>query len=234
MRRALAETGLADDTIVILLADHGDMLGERGLWYKMTFFEGACRVPLIVSAPGRFRPRRVAESVSLVDLLPTLVELAGAPRAEAAPLDGKSLVPHLAGTGGHDEAIGEYCAEGAIAPIVMIRRGRDKFIHCPVDPDQLYDLVEDPDELRNRAGGAEAAEPVATFRTEIAARWDLGRLHQQVLASQRRRHFVAASLKLGRHEPWDYQPQRDASRQYVRNNLDLDDTEAAARLPRVS
>jgi len=76
LRRTLREAALDDDTVVILLADHGDMLGERGLWYKMSFFEGAARVPLIVSAPGRFAPRRVAQSVSLVDILPTLVELA--------------------------------------------------------------------------------------------------------------------------------------------------------------
>jgi choline-sulfatase len=76
IRRTLAESALADDTVVILLADHGDMLGERGLWYKMSFFEGAARVPLIVNAPRRFAPRRVAQSVSLVDILPTLVELA--------------------------------------------------------------------------------------------------------------------------------------------------------------
>ncbi len=69
---ALADAGFADNTIVMLLADHGDMLGERGLWYKMNFFEPACRIPLIVHAPGRFAARRVSESASLVDILPTL------------------------------------------------------------------------------------------------------------------------------------------------------------------
>ena len=69
--------GFADDTVVLLLADHGDMLGERGLWYKMNFFEPACRIPLIVHAPRRFAARRVRESASLVDILPTLCELAG-------------------------------------------------------------------------------------------------------------------------------------------------------------
>jgi choline-sulfatase len=234
LRRTLTETGLADDTVVVLLADHGDMLGERGLWYKMSFFEGAARVPLIVAAPHRFQPRRVAASVSLVDLLPTLVELAGDGAAGdyAAPLDGRSLVPHLAGTGGHDEAIGEYLAEGAIAPLVMIRRGRDKFVHTPSDPDQLFDLADDRDELRNRAADPAATAQVRAFRDEIAARWDLPRLHEAVIASQRRRHLVTAALKLGQYHPWDFQPLRDASRQYVRNNLDLDDIEAAARLPR--
>ncbi len=157
---ALADAGFADDTVVLLLADHGDMLGERGLWYKMSFFEPACRIPLIVHAPRRFAARRVAHCASLVDILPTLCELAGA-NAEtlAAPLDGHSLVPQLAGKAGPDEVIGEYLAEGAIAPLVMIRRGRYKFVHSPVDPDQLYDLHEDPDELQNLAPDAATRVP---------------------------------------------------------------------------
>ena len=132
--RRSRSAALAEDTIVILTSDHGEMLGERGLWYKMSFFEGASRVPLVVASPGRFEPRRVAASVSLVDLMPTLIDLAGGnAHSLGIGIDGRSLAPHLRGAGGHDEAIGEYLAEGAIAPIVMIRRGAYKFIHSPVD-----------------------------------------------------------------------------------------------------
>ncbi len=67
---------MAKNTTVVFLADHGDMLGERGLWYKMSFFEGSCRIPLIVSQPSRFTPGRVQQAVSQVDILPTLVDLA--------------------------------------------------------------------------------------------------------------------------------------------------------------
>jgi choline-sulfatase len=103
---ALADARFAGNTIVLLLADHGDMLGERGLWYKMNFFEPACRIPLIVHAPGRFAARRVANSASLVDILPTLCELAGdIPAKYATPLDGNSLLPQLAGAPGQDEVI---------------------------------------------------------------------------------------------------------------------------------
>ena len=130
--RALRDARLDGNTIVIVLADHGDMLGERGLWYKMNFFEPACRIPLIVCAPGYYAPRRVDAHASLLDVLPTLVELGSDGRAleYAAPLDGRSLVARLgraprrsAGSRPH-EVIGEYLAEGAIAPVVMIRRGQ--------------------------------------------------------------------------------------------------------------
>jgi choline-sulfatase len=229
---ALREARFDENTIVLLLADHGDMLGERGLWYKMNFFEPACRIPLIVHAPGRFPRHRVAGTASLVDVLPTLCELAGEEATRyATPLDGRSLVPQLGGEPARDEVIGEYLAEGAVAPLVMIQRGRWKFVHCPVDPDQLYDLRDDPDERVNRAADAEHAALVGAFRAEVARRWDLTRLHAEVLASQQRRHLVDRALRSGRYTPWDFQPVRDASRLYVRNDQDLGDLEAMARFP---
>jgi choline-sulfatase len=211
------------------------MLGERGLWFKMTFFEGGARVPLIASAPRRFAPRRVKASVSLVDILPTLVDLAGGDAAALdGTIDGRSLQPHLEGRAGHDEAIGEYVAEGAIAPIVMIRRDKWKFIHSPADPDQLYDLVADPEERDNLAGRPEHAGTLAEFRAEAARRWDLAALDAEVRESQRRRRVVNAALTKGETRSWDFQPFKDAGKSYVRNTIPLDDLEAMARFPRVT
>jgi choline-sulfatase len=227
----LAAARLDEDTIVIVIADHGEMLGERGLWYKMNFFEPACRIPMIVHAPRRFAARRVTASVSLVDLLPTLLELAEAKGAVASPIAGRSLTPHLQGGDGPDGVVGEYLAEGAIAPIVMLRRGRWKYIHSPADPDQLYDLQTDPEELANLAADPVQARVVADFTAEVAARWDLPRLHEQVLASQRRRRLVGRALDQGRRRSWDFQPWRDASGLYIRNTMRLDELEARARLP---
>lgn len=232
---ALRSGGLAEDTIVVLTSDHGEMLGERGLWYKMSFFEGASRVPLVVASPGRFEPRRVPMSVSLVDLMPTLVEFSGgAVQSLGLGVDGRSLAPHLRGAGGHDEAIGEYLAEGAIAPIVMIRRGALKFIHSPADPDQLYDLHHDPGERLNLADDPASAALVDSFRAEVAKRWDLAELDARVRLSQRRRRLVDAALSKGRIHAWDFQPFRNAAKQYVRNSMDLDDLEAVARFPPVA
>jgi len=228
--------------MIIVTSDHGEMLGERGLWYKMTFFEGGCRVPLIVHAPQQFDAHRVQASVSHLDLLPTLVELARGEQPAAWPdsLDGRTLVPHLRGSAktidgehGHDEAIGEYLAEGAIAPIVMLRRGRFKFIHTPADPDQLYDVQADPLERANLAARAEYASQVASLRAEIARRWNLDALHNQVLQSQRRRRFHFEATTQGTVASWDWQPFVDASQRYMRNNIDLDTLEAMARFPAV-
>ena len=229
----LRQARLAANTVIMVLADHGDMLGERGLWYKMNFFENACRIPLIVHAPERFLPHRVSESASLLDILPTLVDLAseGEALAYAAPIDGRSLLPALEGGAGPGQVVGEYLAEGAVAPIVMIRRGRYKFVHSAGDPDQLYDLTADPDERVNLSSRADCAAIVAEFRAEVARRWALDEIHQAVLASQRRRHLVYAALREGCYRPWDHQPLRDASRLYIRNDQELNDLEALARFP---
>ena len=231
---ALDKTGLTDNTAVLFLGDHGEMLGERGLWYKMTFLEGGARVPLVVAGPG-IAAGRNGSAVSLIDVLPTLLDLAGgdASRDVAAPIDGRSLMPHLAGERGHDDVLGEYLAEGAVSPVVMIRRGTYKFIHAPGDPDQLYDLAADPDELMNRAAETAMAQVTAGFRAEVAERWDLEGIDAAVRQSQRRRRLVDAALMMGTTKPWDFQPFRDASKQYMRNTLELGDLEATARFPRV-
>jgi choline-sulfatase len=235
--QTLEQTGQADDTIIIFTSDHGDMLGERGLWYKMTFFEPATRVPLIVHAPQRFNAHRVAASVSLIDVLPTLLDLTHAGSA-ASPdfpreLDGHSLLPHLRGEAGHDGVTGEYLAEGALAPLVMLRKGAYKYIHSPADPDQLYHLGDDPDELRNLATDANTAPVLAAFRAEAQQRWNFTQLRQQVLTSQRRRRFIGAANAIGTHHAWDYQPKQDASQRYIRNHLSLGELETRARFPAV-
>ena len=230
--KALDDGGLRDDTVVIVLADHGEMLGDKGLWYKMSFFENSARVPLIVNWPARFAPRRVAAAASLIDVAPTLVDLAGG-RAADIETDGRSLLPHLTGGGAPDETCAEYLAEGAIAPIVMIRRGPYKFIHSPADPDQLYDIARDPGERVNLAAAPEQAERVAALRAEVARRWRLDALDAEVRASQRRRRIVDAALNQGEPKSWDFQPFTDAAKSYVRNTIPLDDLEAMARFPRV-
>jgi choline-sulfatase len=231
---ALQTTGLADDTVVVVTADHGDMLGERGLWYKMTFFERAARVPLILHAPRLFAARRVPQSVSLVDLLPTFADLAGesAPFAPATPIDGRSLVGLAAGGDGSDEVYGEYMAEGTVQPIFMIRRGRYKYVCCDGDPPQLFDLSADPHELVNLADDPRHARLAADFAGDAAAKWDSAGIREQVVRSQRQRLLVQEALLAGRIHAWDYEPRTDAARQYNRNyGGELYDTDRRARLP---
>ena len=222
---ALAATGLRDDTIVLLTADHGEMLGERGLWYKMAFFEAAARVPLIVSAPGRLAARRVAEPVSQLDLAPTLLDLCGLEQSRALP--GRSLVPALAGAAaGSADIVAEYLAEGVNSPAVMLRRGRHKYIWCADDPEQLYDVEADPHELVDLA----PTEPrlCAELRDELQRRWDMPALHGRVLRSQEERRIVVAALNEGRPAGWNFVPRPDGD--FVQGKDDLYEFQRHARL----
>jgi choline-sulfatase len=230
---ALRDAGLDGDTTVVLTADHGEMLGERGLWYKMSFFEPSARVPLIVSSSGRVAPGRRAAPVSLLDLAPTLLELASVRPSEELDMDGSSLVPLLE-VGRAPErpsnVVAEYLAEGVTSPAVMVRRGRHKLIHCPGDPDQLYDLEDDPRELVNLAERPAHGGLHRELRAEVDAHWDLADLERRVLESQRERRLVAAALGAGRPHGWEFQPSADASKQYVRSRTDLYELQRRARL----
>jgi choline-sulfatase len=236
--QALTATGLGEDTIILFASDHGEMLGERGLWYKMSFFEWSARIPLLFHAPQRFAPCRIGQPVSLVDLLPTLVEIAsdGQQPQYADKIDGHSLLPLLRGEKSDGEpagavALGEMLGEGAIAPLLMIRRGQYKYIYSEPDPEQLYNLDDDPHELENLAGQSEHEAARQAFQVELFNRWHPHGLKEAILASQKRRLLVNEALANGRYTTWDFQPERDASQQYMRNHLDLNVLERTARFP---
>jgi choline-sulfatase len=218
---ALSATGLDDDTIVLFTADHGEMLGERGLWYKMAFFEPAARVPLIVSAPGRFAPGRVGEPVSLLDVVPTvldLCELEGSGRSLAGALEGADVAAA-------DVAV-EYLAEGVRSPAVMLRRGGFKYVWCADDPELLFDLDADPLELVNRA--ADEPDLCSDLRAEVERRWDMPALAAAVLRSQEDRRLVVEALNTGRPANWSFVPPVGA--EPVQGKEDLYEFQRRARL----
>lgn len=219
--QTLEETGESDNTIVIVTADHGDMLGERGLWYKMNFFEHSARVPMVMAGPG-VSIGTAQNGVSLVDLLPTFIEIGGGDQAMIGePIDGRSLMALARGeVDPVDEAIGEYCAEMTGYPVIMIRRGALKYIHCDSDPPQLYDLSLDPSERVNVAMDPAYTDASKAFADEIAVRWDGEALRAKIITTQKSRRALHAAMEAGASEPWDYNPPLDASQQYVRNNMD--------------
>ncbi len=230
----LRATDLADDTVVVLTSDHGDFLGERGLWYKMSYRDPAARVPLIIHAPQRFSPRRVATPASLADLLPTFLDIAEDKGSEAlaSRIDGRSLAPFMHGAGEDDAVVfGEYLAEGVGAPMYMLRQNNFKFVACGDDPDQLFDLSADPDENINLAAAPDHAARVTRYRALLAERFNPAETRRLVIESQNARRAVFQALTKGKLFPWDYQPLRLASEQYTRNHRDVTDTDILSRYP---
>jgi choline-sulfatase len=233
----LKACALDRDTLVIVTSDHGDFLGERGLWYKMSFREPAARVPLIVHWPERFAARRVGMPVGLADLLPTLVDLAAkadnpASGRLATPVDGRSLIAALEGDEAADAPLfGLYLAEAVAAPMMMLRQGPWKFIMCGSDPVQLFHLTTDRHENTNLAAAPEQAGVVAAMRAAVEARFDVSAISREVIASQQARLSVFKALNTGKAFPWDYQPLRDAAKQYTRNTQDVTQKDMTSRYP---
>lgn len=233
---ALEDTGLARNTTVVFTSDHGDMMGERGLWFKKTFFDWAMRIPLIIAAPGGPAGRRVSRPVSHMDLLPTLLEMGGGrPEQAVGPTAGDSLLPDVLGDNGggeRDLVLAEHLDEGTSAPRFMIRKGRHKYVFSKHYPPLLFDLEKDPDELENLAASPALADVVATLEKIAAETWDPEALHREILHNQNMRGLVHAALMRGRWTPWDYQPPYDAaSQRYVRHSDKFPDVERRGYLP---
>jgi choline-sulfatase len=204
----------------------------------MSFFEPSARIPLLIHAPGLIKPRRISEPVSQVDILPTLTHIAQTYGNQTIPepvdsLDGQSLLP-LCQAENQDkrQVIGEYLAEGTGQPILMLREGLYKYICCPGDPEQLFELKTDPDELNNRAQNPSLNTILMTFRAHAEAHWDAPTIREQVLADQARRRFIGATLRQGHYTAWDYQPHRDASEEYSRSHMELTALDSDSRFPR--
>jgi len=223
---------MSDDTLIVFTSDHGDMLGERGLWFKMNFFEGSARVPLMIAAT-QLKPCLVEQAVSTLDVLPTLANLAGIDLLGIMPwTDGVSLIDVASGASARGAVPMEYAAEGTVAPIVSLREGDWKLILCRVDPPQLFNLASDPNELENLAVSSEHKDVLESLIDAAAKRWDLEAYDRQVRASQARRHVVYPALRNGAYYPWDYQPLQKASERYMRNHMDLNILEENQRFPR--
>lgn len=172
----LEEAGLTGETLVIYTTDHGENMGEHGLWWKNCVYDSAAKVPLIVSLPGRWSGGQRRKGVcSLVDLAQTLADVAGAEVPK--DWDGDSLVPYLEDPAFQwkDTAVSEYYAHNIASGYAMIRMGRYKYVyHTPPDEAhpaerELYDLEEDPGELKNLAGLPEQAERIQSMHRALEA-----------------------------------------------------------------
>lgn len=220
------------DPIILFVSDHGDMLGERGLWFKMSFYDGSSRVPMMIAAPD-MTPGLVTDAVSSIDICPTLCALAGVDMSDVMPwTEGQNIVPLGQGETRDAPVAMEYAAEGTIAPMVSLRYGRWKFNMCAPDPDQLFDLDADPHELTNLAAHPDHQGTLQTIRAKAEARWDLDRFDADVRHSQAGRWVVYEALRNGAYYPWDYQPLQKASERYMRNHMDLNVLEENQRFPR--
>ncbi len=152
---AVEQLGLAKETVIAYTADHGEMLGKFGMWWKCSLYEDSARVPMVVAGPGFARGARTKTPVDLLDLQATLFAV------NRVRMPDERLGADLRGISRSDKhrtLFTEYHGHGTRASSFMLRQGDWKYVHHVGAPAQLFNVVSDPDELTNlateRASGA--------------------------------------------------------------------------------
>ncbi len=212
---------LYDNTIILITSDHGEMLGEHGMWFKRTYHDPSTRVPLIFHAPHQFvSNKRIAKTASLVDLYPTLLDIAQVDDREKIQneIDGHSLLPQVKGesTDGPDHALIEYYSEGSLQPLRAVVQDNLKYVYVHTCPEQLFDLSKDPLEKRNVINEPAYSSRLTKLKQIVFNNWNPDDQLKQILASQQNRKWINQAMSQGRPELWDIQPHFDAKQQYVR------------------
>ncbi len=153
---ALESSDYAENTIVVLFSDHGFHLGEKQRWAKRSLWEDGTRVPVVISAPGFRSNQRTKQPAELLDVFPTLLELAGLPAD--AEQEGQSLVPLMK----NPEQVWDHPAVTSFGVgNFAIRTARYRFIHYYDGSRELYDLSQDPHEWKNLASDPKFKDVIA-------------------------------------------------------------------------
>jgi len=227
---ALNNSGFAENTVVMFSSDHGDMIGERGMWFKKTLYNPAIQVPMIVAHPEHTQGR-VSQPVSLLDVFPTLLDIAGIKSDDIkTEIDGKSMLPAIQGQKIEGPVYAEHIDGGTAAPRVCVRDNAMKLVYSRAYPMQLFDLEADPLELNNLAGQGHPAEQTLILLAED--KWPLDSLLDDVIRSQTERKLVDSALAKGREERWDFVPNAHRQNaQYVRRGDAFPTVERRGYLP---
>lgn len=211
----LEETGHAADTVIVFTSDHGDMLGERGMVQKRTFYEWSARVPLIIGGgPVQAQGTTSSTPVSLVDLVPTLCDLV---EVEPVRPDGRSVLGELHGeTAAPAPVFVEYHSEGVYAPCWMRREGDLKYVYVHGHGHQLFDLSADPYEQTDLADDPRYADAVAQARADILRRFDPDEIEVRIRHSLADRRLVRSAMATT-GTVWAYDPPPWIFTQYWRD-----------------
>ena len=221
--RALRDNDLEDNTLVVYSSDHGEQVGEHGLWWKQTFYEDSVKVPAILAWPRRLpEGARCDRVVSSLDVNATMVDALGGPALPHSR--GRSLLPLLrdpAGAAWEDVAFSEFCQDsaGAGGPFPdegifqrMIRRGPWKLNYYHGQPCQLFNLEEDPRELNDRAGDTACAQVAARLTAEVLDGWDPEWIARRMARMRAERTILAAwgrTVQPQDQYRWDLRPEMD-------------------------
>ena len=200
----LENQGMAEDTIVLYTSDHGDMMGEHGLWFKCTHYDGSSRVPFAIRGPGIDTARR-SEPISLLDLGPTLCGLTGVdPVGPASSGRDMSELVHGEREDEAGEAIVEYYGDGTRRGWRMIRSGDVKLTYAPEAGPLMFDLAEDPDERHDVADDPAYAAERERLLARVTDGWDPDDCDRRRYESEDRRIAIREAIGTGEPADWAY------------------------------
>lgn len=196
---ALAAAGLEKDTLVVYASDHGEQIGERGLFWKHTFYDDSAKVPLVMAWPGRLpQGERRPQVVNLTDLTCTMLDALGAPALPRAQGSSFLVVARDGSAPWADTTLSEYCTDavpgwtgGMAVQQRMLRVGRHKLVYFHGHAPQLFDLADDPDEMNDLAGGPRHAALREQLLRRLLADWDPDRIAALMRERRREKDLLA-------------------------------------------
>ena len=186
---------------------------------------------MIMQGPGVQAGHKDVGAASLVDLLPTFTDIASEGKFEgfAAPFAGRSLFDRPTPGSSEDLAFIESLGESLYGPAFIMVEGRKKLVYTKTDPLMFFDLDADPLEQNNLADASEHRDQIQNMLTAIHARWNEKDLEERIRISQKKRLFVHEAMKHGRFPTWDYGPDYDPGKVYVRGGTDPNTTATKQR-----
>lgn len=184
---ALEESGQLENTLFIYSSDHGEALGDHGLWLKNNLYDVAARVPMVIAGPGIPQGATVKTPVAHADLIRTFLEWGGA--KTHAKLRGHSLVPLMHGANGDHPgwAYSESHSEGNYTGSFMIRKGDWKYIHFTWHDGLLFNLADDPGEFYNRFDDPGAQPVLKDLQAILHSQVDPVEVNERAFAMQKKR-----------------------------------------------
>ena len=209
---ALRTNGFEDNTLVIYSSDHGEQVGEHGLWWKQTFYDDSAKVPCIVAWPGRIQEdSRIPNVTSSLDVNATMIDaLGGQPLPTSR---GRSLLPLFEDLNAEwdDTAFCEYCTENGCLQR-MIRKGPWKLNYFHGQPTQLFNLDEDPREMSDRAADPGCSDIVEELTNRVLEEWDPNRIWQTIQTKSKESRVLTQWTRNTRPRDihrWDLRPEMD-------------------------
>lgn len=210
---ALAANGFEQNTLVVYSSDHGEQVGEHGLWWKQTFYDDSAKVPAILAWPGRIEPgTRVSRVISSLDINATMVDALGAPALPTSR--GRSILPLFEDADTpewEDIAFSEFCTDGGDLQR-MVRKDEWKLCYYHGQPTQLFNLEEDPRELNDRSSDPACAAIAEELTARVLDGWDPKQIWRRIQTNQKETRVISQwtrNVKPADTHRWDLRPEMD-------------------------